>query len=157
VLGVVYDVKRDDVYAAARGEGAWLGPRRLEVSKDPLGSASLIMMTSNLCARKGVLPRFVGRWLAQTDWKIRILGSAAIEAAQVAAGVAHAAITVNGKLWDVAAAAAVVIEAGGVVTDLKGKTIFPFDLKGYAGAKVPFLAATPSAHQVLVREVRDAC
>ena len=29
VLGVVYDVTRDLTYAAARGEGAWLGTKRL--------------------------------------------------------------------------------------------------------------------------------
>ena len=80
----------------------------------------------------------------------RILGSAALEATYVAAGVAHAAVTVNGKLWDVAAAAAMVLEAGGVMTDLTGRAIFPFDLAHYQGAKVPFLAAAPAAQQPLL-------
>ena len=53
--------------------------------------------------------------MEQTDWKIRILGSAALEAAQVAAGVAHGAVTCNGKLWDIAAPAAIVLEAGGLM------------------------------------------
>ena len=74
----------------------------------------------------------------------------------VAAGVAHAAVTVNGKLWDVAAAAALVIEAGGVITDLDGKPIFPFDLQRYSGAKVPFLAAGPKAHMPLLEFIQKA-
>jgi myo-inositol-1(or 4)-monophosphatase len=92
--------------------------------------------------------------IGQTAWKTRILGSAALDAIQVAAGVAHAAVTVNGKLWDIAAPAAVVLEAGGVMTDLAGKPIFPFNLRNYQGAKVPFLAATPKAHPTLLSETQ---
>jgi fructose-1,6-bisphosphatase/inositol monophosphatase family enzyme len=112
------------------------------------------MLTSNLIDPRGGCPSWAARWIAQTIWKIRILGSAAVEAVQVAAGVSHGAITVNGKLWDCVAPAAIVIEAGGVVTDLAGRSIFPFDLACYAGAKVPFLAAAPHAHAALVQEIR---
>ena len=63
-------------------------------------------------------------------------------------------MTVNGKLWDIAAPAAIVLEAGGVITDLSGGQIFPFDLKRYAGAKVPFLAAGKAAHATLLDEIR---
>ena len=80
------------------------------------------------------------------ELKARILGSAALEAVQVAAGVAHGAITVNGKLWDVTAPAAIVLEAGGLLSDFSGRPVFPFDLAHYGGAKVPFLAAAPQAH-----------
>jgi myo-inositol-1(or 4)-monophosphatase len=155
VLGVVLDVTRDLVYAAARGQGAWLGSRRLQVAQDPLSDRSMLMLTSNLLDKQGRLPGFVTRWLSQTNWKIRVLGSAAIEAVQVAAGVAHGAITVNGKLWDVAAPAAIVLEAGGMVTAFDGRPIFPFDLRNYTGAKVPFLASAPAAQVELMREMRE--
>ena len=62
-------------------------------------------------------------------------------------------MTVNGKLWDVAAAAALVLEAGGVMSDLRGNAIFPFDLANYNGAKVPFLAAGPAAHRPLLEMI----
>lgn len=154
VAGVVYDVARDWMYAAARGEGAWLGTRRLKALDTPMNDSSMLMLTSNLLDKQGRVPSFVARWLSQTNWKIRMIGSAAIEAVQVGAGVAHGAITMNGKLWDVAAAAAIVLEAGGRMTDLSGKPIFPFDLRNYAGAKVPFLAAGPAAQEELLREIR---
>ena len=89
------------------------------------------------------------------NWKVRIVGSAALEAVQVAAGIAHGALTIHGKLWDCAAPAALVLEAGGVVTNPDGGRIFPFDLRNYAGAKVPFLAAGPAAHVQLLREIRE--
>jgi myo-inositol-1(or 4)-monophosphatase len=155
LLGVVYDVTRDQMYSAAAGEGAWLGNRRLHALQSPLGDSSMIMLTSNLLDKAGKLPAYVCRWIGQTDWKIRMLGSAALEAVQVGAGVAHGALTVNGKLWDIAAPAAVVLEAGGMITDLQGRAIFPFNLANYQGAKVPYLAGGPAAHPVLLREIQQ--
>jgi len=155
VLGVVLDVTRDLVYASARGEGAWLGNRRLRVLETPLNESSMLMMTSNLLDGQGRCPAWACRWLGQTEWKVRILGSAALEAAQVAAGVAHGAVTMNGKLWDVAAPAALVLEAGGLITSPGGQNVFPFNARGYDGAKVPFLAAAPAAQPILLREIRE--
>jgi myo-inositol-1(or 4)-monophosphatase len=154
VLGVVYDVTRDQLYAAAQGHGAWLGTRRLEVLKTPMGDGPMLMLTSNLLLPDGKAPAYARRWLDQTNWKIRMLGSAAIEAVNVAAGIAHGAVTLNGKLWDIAAPAAIAIEAGAIVTDPAGKPIFPFNLAGYHGAKVPYLLAGPAAHAELLREMR---
>jgi myo-inositol-1(or 4)-monophosphatase len=155
VLGVVFDVTRDLVHSAAAGEGAWVGTKRLRALDTPMNDAAMIMLTSNLLDASGRLPGWAVRWLGQTNWKIRILGSAALEAAQVAAGVAHGAITMNGKLWDVAAPAALVLEAGGLVTDLNGNSVFPYSARGYDGAKVPFIAAAPAAHSQLLRELRE--
>jgi len=155
VLGVVFDVTRDLVYASAKGEGAWLGNHRLKVLETPMGESSMVMMTSNVLDHHGRCPAWACRWIGQKGWKVRILGSAALEAAQVAAGVAHGAVTVNGKLWDAAPPAALVLEAGGLITDLQGNPIFPFDLRRYDGAKVPFLAAGPGAHGTLLSEIRE--
>lgn len=153
VLGVVLDVCRNDCYAAAQGHGAWLNSRSIQAQATPLSARSLIMLTSNCLVDSGRVPLLVERWLRDTIWKIRMLGSAALEAVQVSSGVAHAALTINGKLWDVVAAAAVLIESGALITDLKGKPIFPFATAGYAGAKVPFLAAAPQAQEALLGEI----
>jgi myo-inositol-1(or 4)-monophosphatase len=155
VLGVVYDVTRDRMYAAAKGEGAWLGSQPLKVLTTEPGASALIMLTSSLTDEKGRAPAYPMRWLTQTNWKVRMLGTAAIEAAQVAAGVAHGAVTIAGKLWDAVGPAALVLEAGGIVTGLKGEPIFPFDLRGYTGGRVPYLAAGPKAHAVLLKDTRE--
>jgi fructose-1,6-bisphosphatase/inositol monophosphatase family enzyme len=155
VLGVVHDVTRDVTYAAAAGLGATANGRPIRTLATPMGDASVLMMTSNLLGQDGNAPGWACKWIGQTAWKTRILGSAAIEAVQVAAGVAHGAVTCNGKLWDVAAPAAIVLEAGGKLTDLRGRDIFPFDLRGYVGAKVPFLAAGPAAQGTLLAEFRE--
>jgi myo-inositol-1(or 4)-monophosphatase len=152
VLGVVYDVTRDQMYISAKGHGCWLGERPLKVLQAPPGPSSLILITATLTDERGHLPQYPMKWLTRTDWKLRMLGAAALEGAYVASGVAHGAITVNGKLWDCVGPAALVLEAGGIVTDLGNKPIFPFDLRGYTGARVPYLAAGPAAHAVLIAD-----
>lgn len=154
-VGVVYDVTRDQIYRAARGQGAWLGNRRLRALDTPLSDGSVLMSTSNHLDETGRPPGWILRWTSQNIWKIRILGTAALEAVQVAAGVAHGAVTVNGKLWDLAGAAAIVLEAGAVLTDFKGQSIFPFDLTSYSGGKVPFLAAAPKAYAELIKDIQN--
>ncbi len=146
VLGVVYDVTRDQMYAGATGLGATLNGHAIHPTQRGLDDAAMIMVTSNLLDKLGRCPQWAHNMIAQTTWKTRILGSAAVEAVQVASGVAHAAITVNGKLWDAVAPCAIVLAAGGVVTGLDGGPLWPYDVKGYIGAKVPYLAGAPKAH-----------
>jgi fructose-1,6-bisphosphatase/inositol monophosphatase family enzyme len=157
-LGVVYDVTRDQLYAGlvadqSSGGGATRNGLPIRALATPIGDSSLLMLTSNLLDKAGNCPGWACRWIGQTVWKTRILGSAALEAAQVAAGVAHGAITINGKLWDAAAPAALVLAAGGTFTRIDGKPIWPFDLRNYQGAKVPFLAAAPNARDTLLAEI----
>src|SRR5207237_4821385 len=113
ILGVVYDVTRDQLYTAVKGEGAWLQSERLRAVETGMNESSLVMFTSNLLDKSGRCPQWAFNFLSQTKWKTRILGSAALEAVMVAAGIAHGAVTMNGKLWDVAAPAALILEAGG--------------------------------------------
>ena len=154
VLGIVYDVTRDLMYYSTKGEGCWVGTRRLHALETLLTDASILMMTSNCVDSTGRCPAYAIRWLGQTNWKLRMIGSAALEAVQVAAGIAHGAVTINGKLWDITAPAALVLEAGGLITDLRGNAIFPIDLTNYVGAKVPFVAAGPGAQKELLEEIR---
>jgi myo-inositol-1(or 4)-monophosphatase len=156
VLGVVYDIMRDQAFAAAVGLGATCNGRPITSLTSEPNAASLLMLTSNLLDAQGRMPTWAAALHAQTHWKVRVLGSAALEAVMVAAGIAHGAITVNGKLWDLAAAAAVILEAGGQVVDLAGKPVFPLSLSGYTGGKVPFLAAAQPALVPLLARVTQA-
>src|SRR5678815_8116 len=46
VLGVVYDVTRDEMYCAAKGQGAWRGTRAIRAQETPLSDSSMLMLTS---------------------------------------------------------------------------------------------------------------
>lgn len=156
VLGVVYEVCRDRVYAAARGEGASVDGEPVQCLTTEMDEQSILIITANFLNKNGELPAYACRWLGLAKWKVRCLGSAALDMMQVAAGIAHGAVTVNGKLWDVVAPAAILLEAGGTIRDPSGKAIFPFDLRNYAGAKVPFVAAAgPEALKTLLAEIAD--
>jgi myo-inositol-1(or 4)-monophosphatase len=154
-LGVVFDVTRNRVYAGAKDVGAFVTDRAAHAPTDAMSDASILMCTSNLLNKQGVAPGWIHTLMSQTTWKVRMIGSAALEAVAVAGGTAHAAITVNGKLWDCVAPAAVVLAAGGVVTDFAGKPIFPFDLTNYGGAKVPYISAGPAAHSQILKLMRE--
>ena len=103
VAGVVYHVGQNKAYYASRGDGAFVDGERIECLETPMNDQSILVLTANVLDKNGCMPPYACRWLGQTKWKIRCLGSAALDAMLVAAGVAHAAITINGKLWDVAA------------------------------------------------------
>jgi myo-inositol-1(or 4)-monophosphatase len=153
VVGVVLEVSNGRLYSGAKGAGVFVSDNPARCLETPLGDASVLMLSSNLTRPEGGVAPFVTRWIGQTYWKVRVIGSAALEASLVAAGIAHGAVTINGKLWDVAAPAALVLEAGGRVVSPGGQDLFPFDLRNYRGAKVPFLASAPNAVEALVREL----
>ena len=156
VAGVVYDVSRDLLYAGAEGVGATVNDEPIAVSDEPMCDASVFMLTSNLIDKTGRAPRWAMRLFDQVNWKVRMLGSAALESATVGAGVASAAVTMNGKLWDAVAPAAFTIAAGGVVTKPNGDDLFPYDVAHYRGAKVPFLTTTPAAQEQVVRFIVES-
>jgi myo-inositol-1(or 4)-monophosphatase len=155
VLGVVLDVVRGDVYRRRRGCGAFLNDQPIRCDPRPMNESSMLMMTANLLSPDKRLPGWAVKLISQIHWKVRVQGSAAIEAVKVASGVAGAGIQCNTKLWDIAAAAAIVIEAGGIVTDLAGQPLFPFDLTGYRGAKTPYLAGGPVSHGDVLQFLRE--
>lgn len=154
VLGVVFDVSRNMLYAGAKGLGVTANGEPITLIEDEVSQASVLMMTSNLLDQNDKAPAWATVFLNQTDLKVRILGTAALEAVMVAAGVAQAAITVNGKLWDAVAPCALILANGGVVTDFAGKNVFPYDVTNYRGAKVPFLGATAQAHPILLDTIK---
>jgi myo-inositol-1(or 4)-monophosphatase len=112
-LGAVYDFNRRELYSGIAGRGAWLNGRRFRVSA--VAQASRAVLCTGFPVRMDYSPRALRaftRWV-RTFKKIRMLGSAALSLAYVAAGRADAYYERGVTLWDVAAAAAVVLGAGG--------------------------------------------
>ncbi len=155
VAGVVYDVTRNLLYAGGKGINATINDRPTLALDDDWSDASVLMLTSNLLDPAGNAPGWSSAFLSQTNWKVRMLGSAAIESVMVGAGIAHGAVTINGKLWDCVAPAAFTLAAGGVVTKVDGSPLFPYDVSSYHGAKVPFVTAGPASLDGLVSRLRD--
>jgi myo-inositol-1(or 4)-monophosphatase len=126
VAGVIYDPTRDEMFTAARGEGAMLNSRPIRSSRfAPLNKAMVIAsFPPGVAAESAPIRRFLKVLPhAQT---IHRSGSAALNLAYVAAGRLDGFWSTSLKPWDVAAGAAIVAEAGGRVTRMDGR---PLDIR----------------------------
>ena len=86
----------------------------------------------------------------------RNLGSSALHLALVASGALAAAFCKRSKIWDVAAGALLVVEAGGRITDVTGSDLVRFDLSAEPHADMPFLAAARGTHERLLPSIQTA-
>ena len=133
-------------FSAASGQGAWSAGRRLHVSdREP---AEAIVGTGFPFRAKHLLPRHsaVLRRVLEEVEDVRRAGAAALDLAWVAAGVFDGFFELGLKVWDVAAGALLVREAGGLVTDWDGGD-------GFLGGDI--LAGSPVTHASLLRIARD--
>ncbi|MEJ0000383.1 MAG: inositol monophosphatase family protein [Verrucomicrobiota bacterium] len=115
ILGVIYDPLRHELFTAERGSGAYLNGIRTRVStRDKLSEAVLAVgfaKTQESIDHCLKLYQIYGN----SARKLRAMGSAALDLAYVAAGRLDAYIEQGVNLWDVAAGAVLVEEAGGVM------------------------------------------
>lgn len=120
-LGVTYDPSRDEMFWASRGEGAWLGDRRLRVaSKDRLDRS---LAVTGFPYDRGTNPDnnadYFALMLRKTQGMRRV-GSAGLDLAWIAAGRLDVYFELRLKPWDCSAGAVLVEEAGGRLTDYDG-------------------------------------
>ena len=123
-VAVVYDPLLDELYHAVRGEGAWLGDRRLQVSsRAELGTALVATGFAYDVHRssRDNADRFARMLKAARG--IRRDGSAALDLCYVAAGRFDAYWELKLHAWDVAAGILIVEEAGGRCTAEDGGAV----------------------------------
>ena len=144
--GVVIHVPHDQMYRATRGGGAWLGERRLAVSKitDPDYALIGTGFPFKDLSRIDEYQRQFARVAAATSG-MRRTGAAALDLASVAAGELDAFWEQYLATWDTAAGILLVREAGGMVTDFEGRDI------GLEHATV--VAGNPAMHGWLLGQV----
>ncbi|NNE26782.1 MAG: inositol monophosphatase [Saprospiraceae bacterium] len=122
VLGIVYDIMQKTAYTAIRGEGAWENERPISV-KDNNDRQQAIVVTGFPYRRGDDIEPTMSllRHCILNYRGIRRLGSAALDLAYVAAGKIDIYYERTLNIWDLAAGALLVEEAGGRVTDYWGK------------------------------------
>lgn len=120
LMGIVYSPIIKEFYFAEKGKGAFLNNKKIRVSTIKDLQKSYIF----LCEGGDKNRQRTGKILTKIYPKvtdIRKLGSAGLETAWVALGRGDAYITTQIESWDVAAGVLLVGEAGGKVTDFKGR------------------------------------
>ena len=80
-------------------------------------------------------------------------GSTALHLCYVALGALDLVHDHCASLWDLAGAAPVLLEAGGVLTTADGAPLFPATAAHLAGAPIAFLAGNPGSHAQALSEV----
>lgn len=146
LAAVVLDPSREELFSAARGAGAWLGPERLRVSEQASLAASLVGTGFAYVSEVRALQARILNGVLGEVRDIRRLGSAQLDLAYVAAGRYDAYFESVDKPWDWKAGALLVREAGGRVTELR---------QGREGE--PRIAASaPGIHDALVALLRRA-
>ncbi len=127
VVGVVYNPVLDELYAATKGQGAFLNDAPLQTSATATLGRSLL--ASGFPYDAWTNPRDNGR-----EWRrflkkvvsLRSDGSAALDLCHVAAGRIDGYWELDLEPWDVAAGALIVREAGGRVTQVDGQEFSPY-------------------------------
>lgn len=127
VMGVVYEVNRDEMFWATKGEGAYCNGKKIQVSPIEKVAQSLIATGfpyhdfGRMQDYLQILQDFM-----QKSHGLRRLGSAAVDLVYTAMGRFEGFYEYNLNAWDVAGGIIIVQEAGGTVTDFKGGKDFLF-------------------------------
>jgi myo-inositol-1(or 4)-monophosphatase len=118
---VIYDPVHDEMFTADRGAGALLNDRRLRVT-DRKGLRGALIGTGIPFRDQRYMDAYLGmlRALTKDTAGIRRPGSAALDFAYVAAGRLDGFWELGLSVWDFAAGALIVQEAGGTVSDIRG-------------------------------------
>jgi len=122
VLGVVYEVSRDECFTAVEDGGAFLNGKAISVSERALMSESLVATgfpIYNFSRIESYLKTL--EWCMRHTHGVRRIGAAAVDLCYLACGRVDVFFEYNLNAWDVAAGALIVKEAGGTVSDFKGE------------------------------------
>ena len=147
--GAVYDPVARWLFTGCVGRGAWLNDRPLRAHGDaPSGTALFAARTPWATG----VPEYVESWLRR--YGVRRFGSTALHLCYVALGGLDFVHDDRASLRDVAGAAPVLLEAGGVLTYETGAPLFPMT---QAGATLrAILGGHPRDHADALCDLRAA-
>lgn len=137
LLGVVYEINRDECFHAYKNGGAFCNNKKITISDTAQLSESLLA-TGFPYADFEKMPEYLEilKTFMQNSHGLRRLGSAAVDLVYVACGIFEGFYEYSLHAWDVAAGALIVKEAGGIVTDFRGGNDFIFGKEIIAAGKI---------------------
>lgn len=150
-LGYLYDVMRDELIYAIKGEGAFINDQQIGKLKPLKIEEAVIGINSSWVIPNGKINHEKVVKLIRTVRGTRSYGSAAMEIALVVTGKLDAYLSMRLAPWDIGGGMVIAQEVGAVVSNLKGQ---PFNLLNHD----TFLIANPSIHQLLLEhyiELKD--
>jgi myo-inositol-1(or 4)-monophosphatase len=146
IMGVIYAPILKELFSASKGKGAFMNGKKIKVSD--LNSGKIINTFchgSKIRDIKRAIKYYTKQKLNHLD--CRQLGSAAIESSYVAKGRIESIAIPGVNSYDVGAGVLIVREAGGIVTDFKGKE---WNLKSE-----DILATNKKVHKSLIKNLKN--
>jgi myo-inositol-1(or 4)-monophosphatase len=126
VLGVIYDPRMNELFTAASGRGAFLNGEPIQVSR----TATLrdALLSTGFPASWAAQQRNLAAWyrVSEQAQALRRTGSTALNLAYVAAGRFDGYWAFDNWPWDVLGGAALILEAGGMLSSTDGSPFDPF-------------------------------
>ncbi len=153
VVAVVFEHNLGQLYTATAGSGATLNSRPIQV-REPSSSTDILLGVPS--SKDPLTQQVLRAWAGTRGFVLRNVGSTALHLAMVASGVLAGAFCKQCKIWDIAAGALLVAEAGGRFTDPSGADRVTFDLKADSCQDLPYLAAAPVVHGRLLDSIQSA-
>ncbi len=122
LVAVIYDPMKNELFTAARGDGAQLNGKRIRTT-DHKGIKGSLLGTGFPFKHPQHLNTYLETFRAVHPYAagIRRAGSAALDLAYVAAGRLDGFWELGLNPWDMAAGVLLIREAGGIVTDFSGE------------------------------------
>ncbi|HEX55160.1 MAG: inositol monophosphatase [Candidatus Altiarchaeales archaeon] len=120
ILGVVYYPFQDELFFAEIGKGAYLNNKRIYVSGEDKFENAVLTFCHRSDPESVERMAKIFREFKMRNPKVRQIGAAALEMCYVACARVESFLMINLNIWDVAAGAIIVKEAGGRVTDFDG-------------------------------------
>jgi len=148
-FGIVYNPIQEEFYSAESGGGAFLNGRALQVNQISEVANSLLVtgfpydIRTNPDNNLAEYARFSMR-----THGVRRLGAAALDLCYVAAGYFDGYWEKRLNVWDIAAGALIVREAGGKVTDVKGAADIMIETES-------IMAANPKLHSEMLKVLQE--
>lgn len=144
-LGYIYDVIRDELYSAVKGEGAYINEKPLEkLKEEPVEKAIIGINPVWLTDNKRIEPSILRR-LVKDIRGARSVGSAALEMAFVSTGWFDGYIALSLNPWDFAAGLVIIEELGGKATKLNGEPLSILE-------KSSLFVAKPGLHEEIIEK-----
>ena len=146
--GAVYDPVTRWLFSGCAGRGAWLNDRPLRARGDaPTGTALFAARTPWATG----VPEYVEGWMRRHS--ARRFGSTALHLCYVALGGLDFVHDDRASLREIAGAAPVLLEAGGLLTSDSGTALFPLPPGHAAATPLRLLAGHPRAHADALRDL----
>jgi len=120
-MGISYDVNKDEMFSAVKGQGAWLNDQALTCKPSKFSLDKSIAMIDFKRLKPNLRDHLINHRPYRSQ---RNLGASVLDLAWIAANRGQLYLHGGMKIWDLAAGSLILSEAGGFSSTIEGEGVF---------------------------------